>query len=171
MTGLRFIVWNASWRQKFVTTPRYTSSETDWGRGTGVADGYKTRLHWISGSPHDLTGRLSWNFSESRKQQPLVTSFSALVMGWGPRRHTLGRAGAAEGGVTKLPMAPAACAEVYSAVGLEHSCATWPPFGAICVQGSEGAKAACAVEGAGWSHMLLTAPLLGCCENKLRWGV
>ena len=90
MTGLGFIVWNASWRQKFVTTPRYTSSETDWGRGTGAAGGYKMRLHWISGSPHDLMGRLSWNFSESRKQQPLVTSFSALVMGWGPRRHTLG---------------------------------------------------------------------------------
>lgn len=69
-------------------------------------------------------------------------------MGWGPR-HTLGRAGAAEGGVARLPMALAACAEVYSAAGLERSCATWAPFGALCVQGSEGAKAACAVEGAG----------------------
>lgn len=71
-------------------------------------------------------------FLESRKQQPLVISFSALVMGWGPR-HTLGRAGAAEGGVARLPMAPAACAKVYSAAGLERSCATWAPFGALFV--------------------------------------
>ena len=69
----------------------------------------KTRLHQISGSPHDLKEEFLEIFLESRQQQPLGTSFSALVVGWGPRRHTLGRAGAAEGGVTKLPVAPAAC--------------------------------------------------------------
>lgn len=56
---------------------------------------------------------------------------------------------------------------MYSAAGLAHGWATWPPFGAIRVQGAEGAKAACAVQGAGWSHVLLTAPLLGGRENTL----